>query len=408
MDTLDAHTPAPSNHLGTPTRRVANTKETIFATITGLAAQHNAANLGQGFPDEDGPEQMLRIAAENITGSATTAPNNQYAPGRGVPELREAVARDRARRYGQHFDPQTEVLITVGATEGLAAAVLGVVERGRGVVVLDPAFDAYPAIAELAEAKLTRVSLRREGKGWALDRERFREAVTENTAAILLNSPHNPTGVVLGREDLEFIADTVRGTDTLVITDEVYERLVFDGEHVPFGCLDGMRERTVTISSASKNFNVTGWKTGWVCAPEPLLRPILAAKQFLTFTGATPLQPAVAWALYNADEWSARWRETLAARRDKLSRALTEVGFDVLDSAGTYFLVTDVASVAPGKNADEFCMELPRTAGVAAIPMTAFVGDPEDPAMATLVRWTFCKNDATLQQAIDRLTQWFS
>lgn len=407
--TDSAHSPA----IGHAARRVAGTGETIFATITALSVQFDAANLGQGFPDEDGPAEMLAKAAEQIIGGEGVATNNQYAPGRGLLDLRKAIAEDRARRYGQEFDPATEILVTVGATEALAASVLGLVECGTEVVTLEPTYDAYPAITDLAEANLKPVRLRKdEEHGWVLDREAFREAVTPATSAIILNSPHNPTGAVLGRDDLSFIAEVVAESDAIVITDEVYERLVFEGEHLPFGTLPGMRERTVTISSASKTFNVTGWKTGWVCAPARLLTPIIAAKQFLSYVGATPFQTPVAWALEHADDWSERWRSTLAERRDMLGQGLNEMGFEVLPSQGTYFLITDIAplvdrGVSIGENAAEFCQRLPETVGVSAIPVSAFVSNPEDPAVTTLVRWTFCKEPATLQRALERLRTHF-
>lgn len=406
--------------IGRPAHRVAGTGETIFATVTALSVQFDAANLGQGFPDEDGPAEMLAKAAEQITGGDGVPANNQYAPGRGQLDLREAIAEDRAQRYGQKFDPATEILVTVGATEALAASVLGLVERGSEVVTLEPTYDAYPAITDLAEATLKPVRLRRDKEqGWTLDREAFREAVTPATSAIILNSPHNPTGAVLGRADMEFIAEVVAESDAIVITDEVYERLVFDGKHLPFGTLSGMRERTVTISSAAKTFNVTGWKTGWVCAPAHLLTPIIAAKQFLSYVGATPFQTPVAWALGHCDDWSEQWRETLAQRKEMLSSALTDLGFDVLPAQGTYFLITDIAplvqadratdtgSAALGENASEFCQRLPETVGVSAIPVTAFVIDPDDPEISTLVRWTFCKEPATLQRAVERLRAHF-
>ncbi|AGP30199.1 aminotransferase class I/II-fold pyridoxal phosphate-dependent enzyme [Corynebacterium terpenotabidum] len=393
----------PSHH---PAHRVAGIGPTIFATVTAEAVRTGAANLGQGFPDDDGPAEMLQIAADQITGG-----NNQYGPGPGLPELREAVAADRRDRWGQQVTAD-DVLITVGATEAIAASVLGLVDAGRQVVVLEPTYDAYTAAIGLAEATVRPVRLRLEPdaagvRHWSLDRDAVAAAVAEpETAAVLLNTPHNPTGTVLGREDLEFIADLVRGTDIVVISDEVYERLVFSGDgltHVPFATLPGMADQTVTISSAAKSFNVTGWKTGWAIAPADLLRPITAAKQFLSYVGVTPLQPAVAWALGNADDWSAEWTETLRARRASLITALQDAGLEVLGSEGTYFLITDIAPLGLGISGEEFCRRLPAAVGVAAIPVTAFVtpaaaADPDDP-VHTLVRWTFCKNDATLDRA---------
>lgn len=396
-----------------PAARVAGIGPTVFATVTAEAVRTKAANLGQGFPDEDGPAEMLRIAADQITGG-----NNQYGPGVGVAELREAVAADRRDRWDQQVTAD-DVLVTVGATEAIAASVLGLVDPGRSVVTLEPTYDAYTACVGLAGATVRPVRLRlapgADGvRRWSLDRDAFATAVAEDTtAAVLLNTPHNPTGTVLSRADLEFIADCVRGTDVVVISDEVYERLVFDGGHVPFATLDGMSDRTVTISSAAKSFNVTGWKTGWAIAAPDLLAPVTAAKQFLSYVGVTPLQPAVAWALDNADDWSDTWRRTLERRRDMLCAALASTGMEVLGTDGTYYVVTDItplgltgADGAP-MSGEEFCRRLPAAVGVAAIPVTAFVtpdaaADPADP-VHTLVRWTFCKNDATLDLAAQRL-----
>ncbi|WP_420098476.1 aminotransferase class I/II-fold pyridoxal phosphate-dependent enzyme [Corynebacterium sp.] len=379
-----------------PAARVAGVGPTVFATITAEAVRTGAANLGQGFPDEDGPAEMLRLAAAEITGG-----NNQYGPGRGLPSLRRAVADDRARRLGHHVAPD-DVLVTVGATEGIAAAVLGLVDRGREVVVLEPTYDAYSAAIRLAEAVARPVRLLLDDDRWHLDRARFAAAVADGPAAVILNSPHNPTGTVLGRDDLEFIADTVRGTGVVVISDEVYERLAFDRPHIAFATLPGMADRTVTLSSAAKSFNVTGWKTGWAIAPPPLLDAVTAAKQFLSYVGVTPLQPAVAWALGHADDWSERWGRLLRDRRDRLAAVLRATGQDVLHSDGTYFLVSDIAPLGLGISAEEFCRGLPEAVGVAAIPVSSFVADVDE-QVRTLVRWTFCKADETLDQAEERL-----
>jgi N-succinyldiaminopimelate aminotransferase len=390
--------------------RVAGIGPTIFATMTAEAVRTQAANLGQGFPDEDGPAEMLRIAADEILGG-----NNQYGPGPGVPALREAVARDRRDRWGQQVTAD-DVLITVGATEAIAASVLGLVDAGRQVVVLEPTYDAYSAAIGLAEATARPVRLRLEPdadgvRRWSLDRAAFATACAEDaTAAVILNSPHNPTGTVLDRDDLEFIADCVRGTGITVISDEVYERLVYDDDlhHTAFATLPGMAGQTVTISSAAKSFNVTGWKTGWAIAAPELLAAVTAAKQFLSYVGVTPLQPAVAWALDNADDWSEAWDATLRDRRDRLAEVLRGTGQEVLGSDGTYFLVSDIAPLGLDISGEEFCRLLPSAVGVAAIPVSAFVvadaaDDPADP-VRTLVRWTFCKNDATLATAAERLS----
>ncbi|WP_291480539.1 aminotransferase class I/II-fold pyridoxal phosphate-dependent enzyme [Corynebacterium sp.] len=387
---------SPTHLLVRPASRVAGVGPTVFATITAEAVRTGAANLGQGFPDEDGPAEMLRRAAAEITGG-----NNQYGPGRGMPELRRAVAEDRRRRLGHQVDPE-DVLVTVGATEGIAAAVLGLVDRGREVVVLEPTYDAYSAAIDLAEAVARPVRLLLDGGRWHLDRDRFAAAVADGPAAVILNSPHNPTGTVLGRDDLEFIADTLHGTGVVVISDEVYERLAFDRPHTAVATLPGMASRTVTLSSAAKSFNVTGWKTGWAIAPPALLDAVTAAKQFLSYVGVTPLQPAVAWALDNADDWSAGWSRTLRARRDRLADVLRATGQDVLHSDGTYFLVSDIAPMGLGLDAADFCRALPAAVGVAAIPVSSFVAG-DDAQTSTLVRWTFCKDDTTLALAEERL-----
>lgn len=417
MSHLDDST-SPDQLPGSPAARVAGVGPTIFATITAEAVRTGAANLGQGFPDEDGPTEMLKRAAAEITQG-----NNQYGPGRGLPELRQAVADDRARRLDHHFSAE-DVLITVGATEGIAASVLGLVDRGREVVVLEPTYDAYSAAIDLAEARPrpVRLWLDRDTEGpdgtldgarWRLDREAFATAIQDGPAAVLLNSPHNPTGTVLSRDDLEFIAACVLGTDVVVISDEVYERLAFDTPHTAIATLEGMADRTVTLSSAAKSFNVTGWKTGWAIGPAHLLDAVTAAKQFLSYVGVTPLQPAVAWALGHSDSWSEQWSATLQRRRDQLVEVLHGTGQDVLRSDGTYFLISDIAPLGltsqdgtPMSGA-EFCSRLPDAVGVAAIPVSAFVTDqaatdPDDP-VHTLVRWTFCKNDSTLDTATQRL-----
>ncbi|HIW95583.1 MAG TPA: aminotransferase class I/II-fold pyridoxal phosphate-dependent enzyme [Candidatus Corynebacterium gallistercoris] len=392
-----------------PAARVAGSSDSIFATMSALAAQHGAANLGQGFPDEDGPQEMLDLAAELVHTPGKTL--NQYGPGRGLEGLRAAIAEDRQRRYGHHLDPATEIVVTVGATEALAATILAVINPGDELVALEPTYDSYPAAVTMAGGTLRQVPLRREdatedqgeGQGWALDREALAAAITDKTRALLINTPHNPTGTVLGREDLEFVADLVRGTKILVITDEVYERLVFTGRHIPFATLPGMAERTITISSAAKTFNVTGWKIGWAMGPAPLINAVFQAKQYLSFVGATPFQPAVAWALENAGEWSDEWLETLRHRKEQLESAFAELGMDILATAGTYFLITDITPAFPGESAEKFCKRLPKDAGVVGIPVSPFMSPEHADQVSTLVRWTFCKNQETLDTAVERL-----
>ncbi|MEY8014638.1 pyridoxal phosphate-dependent aminotransferase [Mycobacterium servetii] len=377
---------------------------TVFAEMSALAARIGAVNLGQGFPDEDGPPALLKAAQDAIAGGA-----NQYPPGIGIPALRRAIAAQRRRRFGIDYDPDTEVLVTVGATEAIAAAVLGLVEPGEEVVLIEPFYDSYAPVLAMAGAQRVAVPLVPDGRGFALDADALRRAVTPRTRALIVNSPHNPTGAVLSRADLQAIAEIAVAADLLVITDEVYEHLVFDGrEHLPLAGFDGMAERTVTISSAAKMFNCTGWKIGWACGPAPLIVGVKAAKQYLTYVGGAPSQPAVALALDTEDAWVSELRNTLQARRDRLSAGLTEIGFEVHDSYGTYFLCADPRPLGYD-DSTTFCAALPERVGVAAIPLSAFC-DPDAPHAAEqakvwnhLVRFTFCKRDDTLDEALRRL-----
>lgn len=376
-------------------RRLQPFAETVFATMTAKAVEHKAVNLGQGFPEEDGPRRMLEIAGEQIL-----AGNNQYSNGRGTAELRRAVAADRERRYGITYDPESEVLITVGATEAITASVLGLVEPGSEVIVLEPYYDVYAAAIALAGATRVAVPLQLAGDTWELDVDLVAQAVTERTAMIIVNSPHNPTGSVFSREALTQLAKLAIDRDLLVLTDEVYEHLVYDAEHVPLATLPGMRERTITVSSAAKTFNVTGWKTGWALGAEELIDAVIKAKQFITFVGCTPVQPAVAYAIENEQPWIAEWHATMVRRRDELDRVLRECGFRVFDSRGTYFTVVDIADITD-QSGLEFCMSLPEIAGVAAIPVAGFTDHP-DP-WRSLVRFTYCKPDDQLAEAERRL-----
>lgn len=375
---------------------------TVFAEMSALAARIGAVNLGQGFPDEDGPPAMLKAAQEAIADGV-----NQYPPGIGIAPLRHAIAAQRQRRYGIDYDPDTEVLVTVGATEAIASAVIGLVEPGSEVLLIEPFYDSYSPVVAMAAAQRVAVPLVPHGRGFALDADALRRAVTPRTRALIVNSPHNPTGTVLSDEELAAIAEVAIAADLLVITDEVYEHLVFDGRrHVPLAGFDGMAERTITISSAAKMFNCTGWKIGWACGPAPLIAGMRAAKQYLSYVGGAPFQPAVALALETEDAWVAGLRATLQARRDRLAAGLIDVGFEVHDSAGTYFVCADPRPLGYD-DSSAFCAALPEKVGVAAIPMSAFC----DPAATRgpadvwnhLVRFTFCKRDDTLDEAIKRL-----
>ena len=378
---------------------------TIFAEMTALAARHDAVNLGQGFPDTDGPQSMLDAAVQAIQDG-----RNQYAPGPGVPALRHAVAADRLQRYGLSHDPDTEVLVTVGATEAITAAILALVQPGEEVVMIEPYYDSYPAAVALAGAIRRTVALVADGDRFALDLDALRAVVGPRTRMLLVNSPHNPTGTVLTLAELSAIAEVACEHDLLVLTDEVYEQLVFDGAaHLPLATLPGMAERTLSVSSAAKTFSATGWKTGWVCGPAELVAAVKTAKQFLTFVGATPMQVAVAHALAHEQQWVQELRRSLQGKRDLLAAALTEAGFAVRPSAATYFVCADARPLS-SHDAATFCRELPALAGVAAVPVTAFCDAPtaEQLPWRSLLRFAFCKRDDILTEAAARLSATFA
>jgi len=373
---------------------------TIFAEMSALAARVGAVNLGQGFPDEDGPPAMLKIAENAIIEGV-----NQYPPGLGIAPLREAVAAQRKRRYGTEYDPDTEVLITVGATEAIAASVLGLVEPGSEVLLIEPFYDSYSPVIAMAGCVRRAVPMVPDGRGFVIDVDGLRRAVTPNTRALIVNSPHNPTGMVADDDQLRALAELAVEADLLVITDEVYEHLIFDGRrHLPLANYPGMRERTVTISSAAKMFNVTGWKIGWACGPADLIAGVRAAKQYLSYVGGAPFQPAVAYALNTEQAWVDALRDSLQHKRDRLGGALAALGFEVHDCYGTYFLCADPRPLGYD-DSTAFCAELPHKAGVAAIPMSAFCdpGAEHADAWNHLVRFAFCKRDETLDEAIRRL-----
>lgn len=373
---------------------------TIFAEMSALAARVGAVNLGQGFPDEDGPAAMLKAAEDAIAGGA-----NQYPPGLGIAPLREAIAAQRSRHHGIDYDPDTEVLVTVGATEAIAAAVIGLIEPGSEVLLIEPFYDSYSPVIAMAGCHRVSVPLVSDARGFAIDVDRLRSAVTPRTRALILNSPHNPTGMVATDTELAAVAALAVEHDLLVITDEVYEQLVFDGHrHRPLAGYPGMAERTVTISSAGKMFNTTGWKIGWACGPTELIAGVRAAKQYLSYVGGAPFQPAVALALNTEDAWVTELRKTFQSRRDRLTTALTDIGFAVHPSHSTYFLCADPRPLG-FTDSTSFCAQLPERAGVAAIPMSAFC-DPEAAHIGDwnhLVRFAFCKRDETMDEAINRL-----
>ncbi len=371
-------------------------RATVFAEMSALAVAHNAINLGQGFPDTDGPASMLSAAVTAINGG-----RNQYPPGIGVPELRRAVARHQREHYGLDYNPDTEVLITVGATEAIAGAVVGLVEPGREVVMIEPYYDSYAATVAMAGGVRRTVPLIPDGDGFRLDRDRLGTAFTPDTALILVNSPHNPTGTVLSDDDLGEIARLCVEHDVVAVTDEVYEHLLFDGRtHRPLATFPGMRERTLRISGAAKTFNCTGWKVGWISGPPELVAAARAAKQFMSYVGSGPFQPAVAHALDHEMEWVADSAVRLRHQRDLLAEALREAGFGVHRSEATYFICADPRPLG-FDDAAQFCRELPAAIGVAAVPVSAFVDDHD--SWRHLVRFAFSKQEHVITEAADRL-----
>ena len=377
------------------TSRLQGFGTTIFAEMSALAAETGAINLGQGFPDTDGPPEVLDAAVDAIRSG-----QNQYPPGRGVPALREAIARHQQRWYGLTYDPDTEVLVTAGATEAIAASCLALCEPGDEVVLLEPAYDSYQASIAMAGASPVFVTLR--PPGYRLDVDALRAAVTDRTRLLLVNSPHNPTGTVLDRAELAAVADLAVERDLIVVTDEVYEHLTFDGHaHIPLATLPGMRDRTVTISSGGKTFNTTGWKVGWLCAPPALVTAVTTAKQFLTYVNAGPFQPAIAAGLDLPDAYFTRLAAELAARRDELCAGLDAAGFTVFPPQGTYFVTVDVRPLREDGDGMAFCRELPGMCGVVAIPDQVFYGDPD--RGRHLGRFAFAKRAEVIHEAVARL-----
>jgi N-succinyldiaminopimelate aminotransferase len=362
--------------------------------MSALAVRTGALNLGQGFPDRDGPSSVVEAAVR-----ALREGRNQYAPGPGVPELRRAVAAHQRRHYGLDLDADTEVIATTGATEGIAAALLALVDPGDEVVVLEPFYDSYTAMIQMAGGVRRPVTLR--APDFRLDVEELRAAVGERTKLILLNSPHNPTGTVLDRSELEAVAAVAREHDLLVVTDEVYEHLVYDDHvHVPIATLPGMFEHTVSVSSAGKTFSFTGWKIGWATGPAPLVRAVEGAKQWLTFCSGSPLQPAIAYALDDASGFYEELARDLTAKRDLLCEGLGQLDVDVYVPQGAYFVTTDVRRYGYDDGYD-FCRALPERADVVAIPSRAFYDDQEEGRHK--VRWAFCKERDVLEEGLRRL-----
>ncbi len=366
---------------------------TIFAEMSALALETGSINLGQGFPDVDGPDVIKQAVVDAIW-----AGRNQYPPGLGVPELRRAIAHHQRRFYGLDLDPDTQVLVTAGATEAVAAAMLALVDEGDEVIALEPYYDSY--VASIVMARGVRVPVTLRAPDFRLDVDRLRSAVTPRTRLILLNTPHNPTGTVLTLDELQAVADVAIEHDLIVVTDEVYEHVLFDGPHIPISTLPGMFERTLTISSAGKTFSFTGWKIGWATGPAALVAAVRTTKQFLTYVNAAPMQPAIALGLALPDDFYLTLGADMRRKRDLLCAGLASVGFDIFRPAGTYFATADVRPLGYDDGVT-FCRDLPKRAGVVAIPHSVFydnvdVGRP-------LVRFAFCKRDEVLAEAVDRL-----
>ena len=364
--------------------------------MSARAVATGSINLGQGFPDQDGPIAIARIAADAILAGR----GNQYPPGPGIPELRQAIASHDERFWGLSYDPADEVLVTAGATEAVAAALLALVEPGDEVIAFEPYYDSYAANIAMAGGVRVPVTLR--PPDFRPDLAELVRAVTGRTRLILLNSPHNPTGSVFTRDELAAIAALAVERDLLVVSDEVYEHLVFRGEHVPIAGFPGMRERTVSVSSAGKTFSFTGWKIGWVKAAPELVAAVKTTKQFMTFVSGGPFQYAVAEALALPGEYFTALRDDLKAKRDLLVAGLSDIGFEVYEPAGTYFVTTDVRALCE-RDGVEFCRTLPDRVGVVAIPSAVFYDDKE--AARTQVRFAFCKRPEVLTEALSRLSR---
>jgi len=376
---------------------MADTQTSIFTRMTALAEQTRSVNLGQGFPDWSGPAEVIEAAVE-----ALRTGHNQYAPLPGVPALRRAVAEHQRRHYGIELDPDREIQVTFGATEGLASALLALLEPGDEVAFLDPTYDSYPAIAALAGAQTRPIVL--EPPAWRVTADAVAAAIGPRTRVLLLNSPHNPTGRVLDGGELELLASACREHDVIALTDEVYEHLVFEGRHVPIATVPGMAERTITVSGIGKTHSVTGWKVGWASGPAELVARVRAVKQFLTFAGGTPFQHAAATALALPDTVIGELVSSLRRKRDRLAAGLAAAGFDVLASQATYFINADGTPLG-APDATALCERLPLEAGVVAIPTSAFSSDPGG-ATRALVRFAFPKSDEVLEEGIARLARW--
>ena len=384
------------------TTKLAGFGTTIFAEMSALAVETGAINLGQGFPDTDGPTEVLDAAVDAIRAGV-----NQYPPGPGMPELRNAIAEHQHRWYGIELDPASEIVVTAGATEALAGALLGMLDNGDEVIVFEPMYDSYQACIALAGARAVPVLLAPDATGrYVFDPDELAGAVSDRTKMILVNTPHNPTGKVFTRDELDEIARVAIERDLIVVTDEVYEHLLFDGRtHVPLATLPDMAERTLTISSGGKTFHTTGWKIGWMSGPEPLVTAAKTAKQFLTYVNGAPFQPAMAVGLGLPDAYFQELAATLQTARDHLVAGLRRAGFTAYEPEATYFTTVDIRPLAADGDGMAFCRSLPQRCGVVAVPNEVFYARPEHGRH--LVRFACCKRIEVIDEAVERLVAGF-
>ncbi len=360
-----------------------------------LAIQTRSINLGQGFPDFDGHEHIRKAAIRAIEQG-----HNQYPPALGVPALREAIALHQKNFNNLSYDPETEILVTAGATEAIAASLLALIEPGDEVLVFEPFYDSYHAVVVMAQGRITPIPLKEPE--WTVDFDYVESVITERTRVVLVNSPHNPTGKVFTEQELKKLAQLCIKHDLIAITDEVYEHIVFEGNHLSLAQIAGMQERSIVISSAAKTFSLTGWKIGWLCAPKDLAQAARTTKQFLTYVNGAPFQDAIAFALQGGNSYTDLIARQLQGPRSVLTRSLNEVGLKVCSNSGTYFLVTDVSTVTD-EDSMTFCLKLPERIGVVAVPMEPFYKTPQ--SGRTLVRWAFCKTPEAIALAAERISR---
>ena len=373
---------------------------TIFAEMSALAAELGAINLGQGFPDSDGPREVLDIAIESINAGL-----NQYPPGMGMQVLREAIAQHQQRFYGVSYNCDTEVLVTAGATEAIAGALLGLLEPGDEVIVFEPMYDSYQACIAMAGAVSVPVLL--EPPLYRPNMDALEAAITNRTRILLINSPHNPTGMLLTRDEQEHIVRIAEQHNLIIVSDEVYEHLVFDGQrHVSIAEIPQARDRSIVISSGGKTFHTTGWKVGWAVGPAHLIAAVRSAKQFLTYVNAAPFQPAIAHGLLMPDEYFTQLAKNLEDRRNQLCEVLSASGFEYFRPQATYFVTADIRSMQANGDGREFCQRLAREAGVVAIPNVVFYTPQNAHSGRHLVRFAFCKQEKVIAQAAQRLRNW--